>query len=33
MDIEEPSVSTNRRKSKSDKSNIEATSDEDNDED
>lgn len=33
MDIEEPSVSTNRRKSKSDKSNIDATSDEDNDED
>ncbi|PNP43872.1 hypothetical protein TGAM01_v208585 [Trichoderma gamsii] len=33
MDIEEPSVSTNKRKSKSDKSNIEATSDEDNDED
>lgn len=33
MDIEEPSVATNRRKSKSDKSNIEATSDEDNDED
>ncbi|RFU77300.1 transcriptional coactivator p15 family [Trichoderma arundinaceum] len=30
MDIEEPSVSTTRRKSKSDKSNIEATSDEDN---
>ncbi|UKZ62051.1 uncharacterized protein TrAtP1_003310 [Trichoderma atroviride] len=33
MDIEEPSVSTNKKKSKSDKSNIEATSDEDNDED
>ncbi|UKZ73012.1 hypothetical protein TrVFT333_000651 [Trichoderma virens FT-333] len=29
MDIEEPEVATNRRKSKSDKSNIEATSDED----
>ncbi|KAM0483680.1 hypothetical protein ACHAPX_002174 [Trichoderma viride] len=33
MDIEEPSVSTNKKKSKSDKSNIDATSDEDNDED
>ncbi|PTB38969.1 uncharacterized protein TrAFT101_006996 [Trichoderma asperellum] len=33
MDIEEPSVPTNKKKSKSDKSNIEATSDEDNDED
>lgn len=33
MDIEEPSVSTNRKKSKSDKSNIEATSDEDDGED
>ncbi|KAL7799012.1 PC4 domain-containing protein [Trichoderma ceciliae] len=30
MDIEEPGVSTNKKKSKSDKSNIEATSDEDN---
>lgn len=33
MDIEEPDVSTNKKKSKSDKSNIDATSDEDNDED
>ncbi|KAL7896576.1 transcriptional Coactivator p15 domain-containing protein [Trichoderma sp. SZMC 28014] len=33
MDIEEPDVSTTKKKSKSDKSNIEATSDEDNDED
>ncbi|GFP56198.1 putative RNA polymerase II transcriptional coactivator [Trichoderma asperellum] len=33
MDIEEPSVPTNKKRSKSDKSNIEATSDEDNDED
>ncbi|KAH6609623.1 hypothetical protein Trco_002969 [Trichoderma cornu-damae] len=30
MDVEEPSASTNKRKSKSDKANIEATSDEDN---
>jgi hypothetical protein len=33
MDIEEPDVSTNKKRPKSDKSNIEATSDEDNDED
>ncbi|KAM0244717.1 hypothetical protein ACHAQJ_010726 [Trichoderma viride] len=33
MDIEEPSVSTNKKKSRSDKANIDATSDEDNDED